>query len=94
MKLAGTWKKISTATCDQAYPDEIEFFERPRYLGKKGPHQGFILWDAGSYEIVQENQVKISTATDEQVLYQFSLSGDLLTFIDPEGCEFKYQRVK
>ena len=93
MSLVGKWKKVSTAQCDKAYPNEIEFFERPRYLAKKGPGQGFIYWDAGGYEVVGKNEVKISTATDAQILYRFSLSGDLLTFVDSDGCEFQYRLV-
>ena len=93
ISLVGKWKKVSTADCDASYPHEIEFFERPRYLARKGPGQGFIWWDAGTYEVVDENQVKISTATDEQVLYRFSLSGDVVTFVDKSGCEFRYQRA-
>jgi hypothetical protein len=93
ISLVGKWKKISTADCDASYPHEIEFFERPRYLARKGPGQGFIWWDAGTYEVVDDNQIKISTATDEQVLYRFSLSGDVVTFVDKNGCEFRYQRA-
>ena len=93
MSLAGKWKKVSTAECDKAYPDEIEFLERPRYLAKKGPDQGFIWWDAGSYKVIGENEIKISDATDAQIQYRFSISGDLLTFVDPQGCEFQYRRL-
>ncbi len=93
ISLVGKWKKISAADCDANYPHEIEFFDRPRYLAKKGPGQEFIWWDAGTYEVVDENQVKISTATDEQVLYRFSLSGDIVTFVDQNGCDFRYQRA-
>ena len=88
MGLAGKWKKISTAPCAQVYPAEIEFFERPRYLGRKGPDQGFIWWDAGSYELLDENSVRLSVADDSQIVYRFALSGDTLTFTDEEGCQF------
>ena len=94
MRLAGKWKKVSTSQCDESYPAEIEFSERPRYLAKKGQGQGFICWDAGTYEEKGTDQVKISTATDAQILYRFSINGDTLTFTDPDGCEFKYRRVK
>jgi hypothetical protein len=94
MPLTGTWKKVSTTQCDQQYPAEIEFSEqRPRYLAKKGAGQGFICWDAGTYEVMGTDQVKISTATDAQILYRFSINGDTLTFTDPDGCEFKYRRA-
>ena len=93
MGLVGKWRKISTGQCDQIYPATIEFFERPRYLGHKGQDQGFIWWDAGNYEVVSENQVRLSVATDAQTLYHFAISGDILTFIDYESCEFQYCRA-
>lgn len=43
------------------------------------------------YEIVEPGQVKISIVTDELVPYRFSLSGDLLTFEDQDGCECHYR---
>ena len=93
MKIAGKWRKLSSGQCDRKYPEEIEFFEGSRYLAKKGPDQGFIWWDAGTYEVVGE-EVKISTATDAQILYGFTLTADLLTFKDEEQCEFQYRRIK
>jgi hypothetical protein len=90
--LIGKWKKISTAKCDETYPDELEFFEA-RYLGQKGQGQRFIWWDAGGYQVVAADRVKISIATDEQVVYRFSVSENVLTFVDREGCEFQYRQV-
>jgi hypothetical protein len=90
--LIGKWKKISTAKCDETYPDGLEFFEAT-YLGKKGQGQRFIWWDAGGYQVIAADRVKIEIATDEQVVYRFSISENVLTFVDREGCEFKYRRV-
>jgi hypothetical protein len=92
MDFAGNWRKISSQLCDQPYPDELEFQEAT-YLGRKGAEQRFVLWDAGIYEIVEPDQVRISIATDELVLYRFSLTDDLLTFEDAKGCAFGYRRV-
>jgi len=94
MSLAGKWKKVSSSKCDEAYPDQLEFFERPRYLGKKGERQSFIWWDVGSYEVIGKNLIRMSTASDEQVLYEYSLSENELRFKDSNGCEFEYQRLK
>ena len=94
MGLAGKWKKISAGECDKHYPAEIEFHEHPRFLAKKGPGQDFIQWDVGGYAVTGPGRVQIQIATDEQVPYEFSLSGNVLTFIDRDGCEFKYQRVE
>jgi hypothetical protein len=91
--LVGKWKKISTAKCDEAYPDKLEFFEGT-YLGKKGQSgQRFIVWDAGGYQVIAADRVKIDIATDEQIVYRFSILEDVLTFVDGEGCEFTYRRV-
>jgi hypothetical protein len=92
MTLRGTWQKISSSECDGQYPDEIEFREAT-YLAQKGPEQGFIIWDAGGYQLVGADEVKIEIATDEQVPYRFSLEGDVATFKDRAGCEFRYQRL-
>ena len=92
MTLVGTWRKVSSQPCDEPYPDELEFHEAT-YLGRKGSEQRFVVWDAGIYEIVEPDQVRISIATDELLLYRFALSGDRLTFEDATGCEFQYRRV-
>jgi len=94
MELMGKWKKISTGECDQRYPYEIEFYQNPRFLAKRGPGQGFIIWDTGRYEVLDSGRVQIQIATDQQVPYAFSLSGNELTFVDRDGCEFKYQRAE
>lgn len=94
MGLVGKWEKTSSSECDARYPERIEFFDRPRFLGEKGPGQSFIVWDAGGYQVLDKNQVKIQIATDEQVPYQFSVVGNILTFTDSEGCQFSYRRVE
>jgi hypothetical protein len=92
MTLRGTWRKISSAECDRQYPDEIEFREAT-YLARKAPGQGFVVWDAGGFQLTGDDGVKIEIATDEQVQYRFSLAGDVLSFRDRDGCEFRYRRV-
>lgn len=92
MSLLGTWRKISSAECDRQYPDEIEFREAT-FLARKGPEQGFIVWDAGGWALSGEDEVMIEIATDEQVRYALSIDGDVATFTDREGCEFRYRRV-
>jgi hypothetical protein len=83
--------KTTTASCADQYPAELEF-SAATYRGRKGPGQRFIWWDAGGYEVVGDGQVKIDVATDQQVLYGFSLVGDVLTFTDERRCRFDYQR--
>lgn len=91
--LVGKWKKVSTTSCAGAYPDKIEFFAAT-FLGQKGQSgQRFLIWDAGGYQVLSERQVKIDTASDEQVVYTFSLSNNTLTFTDKTNCTFVYHRV-
>ena len=88
----GKWQKVSTSECGNLYPDEIEFFGA-RYLGRKGRSGGLtIVWDAGTYAVDGPGRVKITTSTDEQVIYRYTLEGDTLTFTDPHGCELRYSR--
>jgi hypothetical protein len=89
--LVGTWRKIDSPECATRYPQELEFREAT-YLARKGPGQGFIVWDAGGYAIVGPGTIKIDTASDEQVVYRFAETHDLVTFTDPSGCEFRYRR--
>ena len=91
--LMGLWQKQKGSPCSEAYPDQIELGERTQYRAHKGPQQRFICWDAGGWEVVTKNQIRIQTASDEFVLYGFSVSGDVLTFLDPTGCEFRYRRI-
>jgi len=65
------------------------------YFGKKGESgQEFTEWDAGGYEVVGEGRVRVSTATDAEITYDFSLSGETLHFTDPDGCRFDYRRIE
>lgn len=90
--VVGRWAKIRATGCDQPYPDVIEFFEGT-YLGSKGPGQGFLVWDAGIYKRLTPDRIRIQIATDELVTYQCSVSADLLTVVDPDGCCLEYRRV-
>jgi hypothetical protein len=92
MSLVGRWRKMSDDDCADRYPDEIEFGET-RFLARKGPEQGFIIWDVGGYRLLGENEVLLQIATDEQVSYALKLDDSTVTFIDDEGCRFAYRRV-
>ena len=92
-ELVGNWEKITRSACSQVYPDRIQFQEGKLYSGQKDPPGTFTQWDVGTYEVVGPKQIKISTANDAIITYEFSISNDVLTFEDPSGCEFKYRRV-
>lgn len=89
----GSWNKITPSECSRAYPDTIRFQENGLYFGHKEPPGTFTRWDAGTFEVVGPRQVKISTANDAILSYEFSIVNDLMTFIDAEGCECSYRRV-
>ncbi len=93
-RLIGRWHKVRSLECADAYPEELEFLDRPRFAGTKGPNQRFIIWDVGGYEVVGKNRLRIDTASDEQVIYEFQLAGDLLRFVDRDGCQFEYKRIR
>ncbi len=90
--LVGGWRKITATGCSEIYPDHLEFREHGLYSGKR-ERRAFTWWDAGTYRVQSEDEIKISTADDALVIYKFTLSGNILRFRDKEGCEFLYQRV-
>lgn len=93
--LVGIWKRLTTTKCSEIYPDDLEFTKRGTYVGKKRQGAGeFTWWDSGEYEVLTENQVKISTANDAEIIYRFSIFGNVLTFVDEDGCEFQYHGVR
>lgn len=63
------------------------------YFGQKDPPGTFTQWDAGTFEVIDSEQIRVSTANDAIVAYGFSLSNNVLKFVDPDGCEFSYRRV-
>lgn len=92
MSLVGQWRKVGADDCASLYPEEIEFSDT-RFLARKGPEQGFVIWDVGGYQVLGENEVRIQNATDEYVVYEFRLGDSTVTFVDRNGCRFSYQRV-
>ena len=92
-QIVGEWEKISRTACGEIYPDSIRFQENKLYFGRKDPPGTFTQWDVGTYEVVGPEQINISTANDAIVTYGFAISNDVLTFVDPAGCQFRYCRT-
>ena len=92
--LVGIWEKITSSPCSRAYPRRLEFRENKLYFGHVDTPGAFAMWDAGTFELVDDRQMRLSTANDAVVGYRFSLSSDVLTFVDPQNCEFKYRRAR
>jgi hypothetical protein len=92
-QLVGNWAKITSSSCSQVYPDTIHFQEAGLYVGQMDSPGTFTFWDVGTFEVIDSEQINVSTANDAIVTYEFSISNDVLTFKDPDGCEFNYRRV-
>ena len=92
-RLVGTWVKLTQSDCSGVYPHRLEFRENGIYFGQKEPPGGFTQWDLGTYEVVASDKIKISTANDALVTYEFVFLNDLLTFVDPDHCRFEYRRA-
>ena len=91
--MSGAGKKSTRSTYSHPYPDTIQFREGGLYFGQKDPPGTFTQWDAGTFEVIDSEQIRVSTANDAIVAYGFSLSNNVLKFVDPDGCEFSYRRV-
>ncbi|HKN44621.1 MAG TPA: hypothetical protein VJW23_11925 [Propionibacteriaceae bacterium] len=91
-ELVGSWRKADAPSCAEKYPEWLTF-STGTYRGLRGERQGFIWWDAGTYRIESYRRILLSVATDELVAYEIRLTGDVLAFVDSDGCRFTYQRV-
>lgn len=89
----GNWQKVTQSTCSSSYPDHLEFQASGLYFTQKASSSIYTRWDTGSYEIVNPQHIKISTANDAVISYQFSIAENVITFVDPQGCEFQYRKL-
>jgi len=91
--LWGTWEKVTTSACSEAYPDRLVFQPNGLYFGHSEPSGTFTTWDVGKFDVLADTAIRVSTADDAIVTYRFTLSGDTVTFVDPESCAFTYRRA-
>ena len=48
------WVKIEHSSCDEKYPDILQFMENGVYNGSKGDNKSeFTIWDVGSMKYCQ-----------------------------------------
>lgn len=92
-QLVGNWEKITRSTCSEIYPDILRFQPGGLYSGHQNKPGVFTQWDVGTFEIISSKQIKISTANDAIITYEFSVLNNTLTFRDPDGCEYQYRRI-
>jgi hypothetical protein len=91
VSLQGQWKRTEGQPETDQFPDTVTFAEAT-YLGKRGAHQGFVIWDAGIYRLETDTRLVIGTASDELVAYEFANDGDRFVVTDPSGCRVAYER--
>jgi hypothetical protein len=92
--LTGRWVKSGGGPAKVPYPDDIEFHPDGSYRGSRGLGGGdFTIWDVGEYRIVEPGRVRISTATDRRIVYEYGRQADELTFTDPDGVSIVYRRA-
>lgn len=91
--LVGRWRNAGDTKPDDRYPAEITF-AGATYRGSRAPDQGFIWWDAGTYELRDGTTLVISTATDELVTYRVNLRGKRLVVTDAAGGSVTYERLE
>lgn len=91
-RLVGTWSRVEPERTSAPYPEGIEFKARGVYFARKGERQSFSLWDSGGYSILGSGRIRISTASDAEIVYRFSISGDRLTIWTEEGA-LVYERI-
>lgn len=92
-QLVGRWERLTDSPCSRVYPKFLEFRAQGLYSGtgmEPGDAPG---WDTGTWTVASPTQVKISTTHDAIITYGFTLSEGILTFLDPDRCEFEYRRV-
>jgi hypothetical protein len=95
----GNWLKIHHTECSRRYPARLEFRENGVYLVhlEDSTTMEHPIWDGGEYEIISEDQIKISTANDAKLIYNFSISESegrrILIFLDSQECKFQYSAM-
>ena len=93
--VVGKWRKTSTEKCSENYPDQLEFKANGLYSGwNEDKSRPIPLWDRGEYKILPGNKIRISTANDANIIYQYTLTKNSLTFVDANGCKFSYEATK
>ena len=92
-KLVGEWEKASGGECASGYAAHLRFEANGIYFGTTEPPGAFTWWDGGSWEVPAPGRLKLSTANDAEVTYDYALEGAVLAITDAKGCRFTYRRA-
>ncbi len=93
LSLVGSWARLTDSPCSRVYPRSLQLLTGGLYSGtgmEPGDAPG---WDTGVWQVVSPTRVRLSAINDAIITYEFSLAGDKLTFVAPDGCVFRYRRV-
>ena len=93
--LVGTWQRDDPVeTSADPYPTRLIFDTDGMYRGEADQPDTFTLWDVGTFEVLDDDHIAISTANDAIIRYHFALIGDHLTFTDPTASTtWTYRRI-
>jgi len=69
------------------YAWKIEFFKDGTYAGNLQS-----VWNGGTYEILEDGRIKLSTVRNGLSVYKFSITKNTLTIYASETCTLKYKR--
>ncbi len=95
MNIIGAWQKKDRSNCNEKYPEKIVFAENGIYKGEaSGDSMLHPIWDVGTFEIIKEGTVRISTSNDAYITYPVTLRDGMLSFTDPDGCLIEYRPDK
>lgn len=93
-RLVGNWEKITESPCSRVYPTRLEFRPGGLYSGAGAEPGDAPGWDRGTWRLLSPNRVQVSTINDAIITYEVSIADNVLTFVDPGGGEFQYERVR
>jgi YD repeat-containing protein len=92
-RLIGSWHKAGDVACAAGYAAHLRIEAGGLYFGSTEPPGEFTWWDGGTWRVIAQGQLALSTANDAVVLYTYTLQDDTLTIVDAAGCRFSYRRA-
>jgi hypothetical protein len=90
--LIGTWQRSTRDACAARYAASLHIEANGLYTGTPEQAGEFTWWDAGTWRVNSPGQLALSVANDEVVTYRYTLTGDVLTITDAQGCRVAYRR--
>lgn len=94
ISIKGGWLKVSSHTCDKAYPTKLLFGENGIYQALEKPASVFYTWDVGTYELKDNSKILLSCANDRIESYKIKFSRDenAFTISIDKHCHLVYKK--